>query len=147
MSPQATTRVSTRPPVSEIGLYLAIVVPLGRFGAVSRCLALWASLVAVVVLARRLGLSRPAAAYAGLIFTTLPVVILHGAAILNDLLVGSLLLVAAVFLTSRVMSELAVGRRARARTVDEVRCRPGAYRSSWPSCSRACRATVVAGRR
>jgi 4-amino-4-deoxy-L-arabinose transferase-like glycosyltransferase len=103
-------RLDGNPPVSEIGLYLAIVLPRSeRFGAISQYLALWASLVAVVVLARRLGLSRPAAAYAGLIFTTLPVVILHGAAILNDLLVGSFLLVAAVFLTSRVMSELAVG--------------------------------------
>ena len=77
--------------------------------AVPQYLALWASLVAVVVLARRLGLSRPAATYAGLVFTTLPVVFLHGGAILNDLLVASFLLAAAVFLTGRAMSDLAVG--------------------------------------
>ena len=110
MSPRATTRVSTRPRSRRSACtWRSWFRARERFGAVSQYLALWASLVAVVVLARRLGLSRPAAAYAGLIFTTLPVVILHGAAILNDLLVGSLLLVAAVFLTSRVMSELAVG--------------------------------------
>ena len=103
-------RLNGNPPVSEIGLYLAMALPRSeRFAAVPQYLALWASLVAVVVLARRLGLSRPAATYAGLVFTTLPVVFLHGGAILNDLLVGSFLLAAAVFLTGRAASDLAVG--------------------------------------
>jgi hypothetical protein len=103
-------RLDGNPPVSEIGLYLAMMLPRSeRFAAVPQYLALWASLVAVVVLARRLGLSRPAATYAGLVFATLPVVVLHGGAILNDLLVGSFLLAAAVFLTCRATSELAVG--------------------------------------
>ena len=103
-------RLDGNPPVSEIGLYLAMMLPRSeRFAAVPQYVALWASLVAVVVLARRLGLSRPAATYAGLVFATLPVVFLHGGAILNDLLVGSFLLVAAVFLTCRATSELAVG--------------------------------------
>ena len=74
-------RLDGNPPVSEIGLYLAMTLPRSeRFAAVPQYVALWASLVAVVVLARRLGLSRPAATYAGLVFATLPVVFLHGGA-------------------------------------------------------------------
>jgi hypothetical protein len=103
-------RLDGNPPVAEIGLYLALTLPRSeRFAAVPQYLALWASLLAVVLAARRLGLSRPAAAYGGLVFATLPVVVLHGASILNDLVVASFLLAAVVFLLGRGRTELVVG--------------------------------------
>ena len=103
-------RLDGNPPVSEIGLYLAMLVPRSeRFAALPQFVALWASLLAVVLVARRLGLSREAAAYGGLVFATLPVVLLHGAAVLNDLVVASFLLVAVVFLVGRSRAELSTG--------------------------------------
>ena len=103
-------RLDGNPPVSEIGLYLALMLPRSeRFAALPQYLALWASLLAVVLAARRLGLSRPAAAYGGLVFATLPIVVLHGASILNDVVVASFLLAAVVFLLGRSRTELAVG--------------------------------------
>ena len=103
-------RLDGNPPVSEIGLYLAMLLPRSeRFAALPQFVALWASLLAVVLLARRLGLSRRAAAYGGLVFASLPVVLLHGASILNDLVVASFLLVAVVFLAGRSRPELALG--------------------------------------
>ena len=103
-------RLDGNPPVSEIGLYLAMVVPRSeRFAALPAFVALWVSMLAVALVARRLGLPRPAAAYGGLVFATLPVVLLHGASVLNDLVVASFLLVAAVLLTGRTRAELAVG--------------------------------------
>ena len=103
-------RLDGNPPVSEIGLYLTMLLPRSeRFAALPQFVALWASLLAVVLLARRLGLSRQAAAYGGLVFATLPVVLLHGAAVLNDLVVASFLLVAVVFFAGRSRPELAIG--------------------------------------
>jgi len=103
-------RLNGNPPVSEIGLYLAMLLPRSeRFAALPQFVALWSSLLAVVLLARRLGLSREAAAYGGLVFATLPIVLLHGAAVMNDLVVASFLLVAVVFLAGRSRPELAVG--------------------------------------
>ena len=103
-------RLDGNPPVSEIGLYAALVLPRSeRFAALPQFVALWASLLAVVLVARRLGLSRKAAAYGGLVFATLPIVLLHGAAVLNDLVVASFLLVAAVFLAGRTRAELSMG--------------------------------------
>jgi hypothetical protein len=103
-------RLDGNPPVSEIGLYLALMLPRSeRFAALPQYLALWASLLAVVLLARRLGLSRPAAAYGGLVFATLPIVFLQGASIQNDLVVASFLLAAVVFLLRRGTPELIVG--------------------------------------
>ena len=103
-------RLDVNPPVSEIGLYLVMLLPRSeRFAALPQYLALWASLLAVVLAARRLGLSRPAAAYGGLVFATLPIVALQGASILNDLVVASFLLAAVVFLLGRGRNELVVG--------------------------------------
>ena len=103
-------RLDGNPPVSEIGLYLATLVPRSeRFGAAPQYAALWASLVAVVLLGRRLGLSRRAAAYGGLVFASLPIVLLQGAALLNDLVVASFLLGAVVLLSGRRRAELALG--------------------------------------
>ena len=103
-------RLNGNPPVSEIGLYLAMLVPRSeRFAALPQFIALWASLLAVVLLGRRLGLSRTAAAYGGLVFATLPVILLHGASILNDLVVASFLLAAVVLLAGHSRAELAVG--------------------------------------
>jgi hypothetical protein len=103
-------RLDGNPPVAEIGLYLAMLLPRSeRFGALPQYAALWASLLAVILLARRLGLSRTAAAYGGLVFATLPIVLLDGAAVLNDLVVASFLLAATVLLAGRSRAELAVG--------------------------------------
>jgi hypothetical protein len=103
-------RLNGNPPLSELGLYLAMILPRSeRFAALPQYIALWASLLAVALVARRLGLSRPAAAYGALVFATLPVVLLHGAAVLNDLVVASFLLASTVFLCGRSRAELAVG--------------------------------------
>jgi hypothetical protein len=103
-------RLDGNPTVSEIGLYLATMLPRSeRFGALPQYAALWASVLAVVLIGRRLGLSRRAAAYGGLVFATLPIVLLHGAALLNDLVVASFLLAAVVLLTGRSRRELLLG--------------------------------------
>ena len=103
-------RLNGNPPVSEIGLYAALILPHSeRFAALPQFVAFWASLLAVILVARRLGLPRAACAFGGLVFATLPVVLLHGASVLNDLVVASFLLVAAVFLAGRSRAELAVG--------------------------------------
>ena len=103
-------RLNGNPPASELGLYLTMLLPRSeRFAALPQYLALWASVLAVVLAARRIGLTRCGAAYAGLVFATLPVVLLHGAAVLNDLLVASFLLAAVVFLAGRTRTELALG--------------------------------------
>lgn len=103
-------RLDGNPPVSEVGLYLSMLLPRSeRFAALPSFIALWASVLTVVLLARRLGLSRVAASYGGLMFATLPVVLLHGAAVLNDLVVASFLLAAVVFLAGRSSRELALG--------------------------------------
>jgi hypothetical protein len=103
-------RLNGNPPVSEIGLYAAMLVPkTERFAALPQLLALVACALGVMLVARRLGLSRPEAAYGGLVFTTLPIVFLQGASILNDLVVASFALAAIVFLAGRTRVELALG--------------------------------------
>ncbi len=103
-------RLNGNPPVSEIGLYLTMMLPRSeRFAALTPFLALWACAVAVVLVGRRLGLAPRAAAYGGLVFATLPVVALHGAAILNDLVVASFLLAAVAFLLDRGTASLVLG--------------------------------------
>ena len=103
-------RLNGNPPASEIGLYLTMAIPRSeRYAAVPQYLAFWVSLIAVMLISRIIGLSRPAAAYSGLVFGGLPVVLLHGGAVLNDLLVASFLLVALVFLLGRTTTELALG--------------------------------------
>jgi hypothetical protein len=103
-------RLNGNPPVSEIGLYLAIVLPRSeRFAALPQYVALWTGLLAVALVARRLGLPRRAAAYGALVFATLPIVLVQGAAVLNDVVVASFLLAAVAFLVGRSGAELAVG--------------------------------------
>ena len=52
-------RLNGNPPVSEIGLYLAIVLPRSeRFAALPQYVALWTGLLGVALVARRLGLPR-----------------------------------------------------------------------------------------
>ena len=103
-------RLNGNPPVSEIGLYLTMVLPRSeRFAALAQFLALWASVVAVVLVGRRLGLSPRGAAYGGLVFATLPVVALHGGSILNDVVVASFLLAAVAFLLDRGTPSLVLG--------------------------------------
>ena len=103
-------RLNGNPPISEIGLYLTMLVPRSeRFAALPQYVALAACLLAVMLVARRVGLSRGEAAYGGLVFATLPIVFLQGAAVLNDLVVASFLLAAIVFLSGRARAELALG--------------------------------------
>lgn len=103
-------RLDGNPPLAEIGLYLTMVVPrTERYAALPALAALAAAVLAVALLARRLGLARPAALYAALVFGSLPVVLLHGASILNDLPVASFLLAAVVFLLGATRAELALG--------------------------------------
>ena len=103
-------RLNGNPPVSEIGLYLTMMLPRSeRFAALTQLVALWACVVGIVLIGRRLGLSPRAAAYGGLVFATLPVVAVQGAAIQNDLVVASFLLAAVAFLLDRGTVSLALG--------------------------------------
>jgi hypothetical protein len=103
-------RLNGNPPVSEIGLYAAMLVPrTERLAALPSLLALVAGVLGVMLAGRRLGLSRPEAAYGGLVFGTLPIVLLQGASILNDLVVASFGLAAIVFLAGLTRVELALG--------------------------------------
>lgn len=93
------SRLNANPPVAEVGTLLALTTSrTDRFLALPAFGALLAALVAVAGIARRIGLTHPEALFAGLVFTSLPVVLLHGQAILNDLVVAAFLLTALYFL-------------------------------------------------
>ena len=103
-------RLNVNPPVSEIGLYLAMIVPrTERFAALPQFVALLACVAAIVVIGRRIGLSRAAAAYGALVFATLPVVALQGASIHNDLVVASFLLACVAFLLGNTSADRFLG--------------------------------------
>lgn len=140
-------RLNANPPNAEVALTFVLelareerVAGLVQFGAAIVCA------VAVFALARRLGLPDREAAFGGLLFLTLPTVVLQASTTLNDLVVAALLLAATVFLlgSARVSrsarrTALSPGRpRPRARTPSP--CGPRSTRSvsiqrRWPSLS------------
>jgi hypothetical protein len=74
-------------------------------------------LLAVFILARRLGLSEREAAFGGLLFLTLPLVVLQASTTQNDLVVASLLLGATVFIVGDTRRELGLASLATALAV------------------------------
>jgi 4-amino-4-deoxy-L-arabinose transferase-like glycosyltransferase len=92
-------RLNFNPPNGEIGLAFALGVTRDEHAAgFVQLIAALACAVGVFAVARRVGLSRNAAAFGALLFLTLPIVILQSSGVKNDLVVASFLLAAAVFL-------------------------------------------------
>ena len=103
-------RLNANPPVAEIGMYLvALTTENERLAALPQLAAMVGCVVAVGGIARRAGLARPQALYAGLVFASLPIVVLQAPAILNDLVVASFLLATVYFLLGRTTSEAVLG--------------------------------------
>jgi hypothetical protein len=102
-------RIDVFPPVAEIEVMSSMLFGGGdRFVAVVQLLALVCASVAILGIARRLGLSRGAAAFGALSFVTFTVVALQTPTALNDLVVASLLIVCAYFAMGSSRTELAL---------------------------------------
>ena len=111
-------RLNVFPPNAEIEMSSSMVLSEGdRWVAIVQLVASLAACVAVVWIARRLGLSPSAAAYGALVFATSTVVVLQGPTALNDLVVAALLVICAYFAMGSTRSELALGALALALAV------------------------------
>jgi hypothetical protein len=105
----ADERVNVFPPVAEIDVMWSMILAEGdRYVALVQLLALGGACVAIVGIARRLGLSRSAAAFGALSFATFTVVALQTPTALNDLVVAALLMVCAYFAMGASRTELAL---------------------------------------
>jgi hypothetical protein len=92
-------RLNGNPPNGELALTFVLELTRDeRFAGFAQLLGALALATGVFALARRLGLSRPEAAFGGLLFLTLPLVVLQASTALNDLVLAALLLAATVFL-------------------------------------------------
>src|SRR5262249_7286573 len=99
--------IQTYPPNGEIGsLFTMVLGPGDRLVGLVQSLAYAVTVVGVVGLGRRLGLSRREAMFGGLLFATLPVVALEASTAQNDLVVASFLVAATFFLTQRAAASL-----------------------------------------
>lgn len=86
------------PPVAEIEVMSSMILAQGdRYVALVQLLAVVGACVAIAGIARRLGLSRSAAAFGALGFATFTVVALQTPTALNDLVVAGLLAICAYF--------------------------------------------------
>jgi hypothetical protein len=104
------TRLNGNPPLAEVGVAGAIELGSSdRFAALPAFVALLAGGVAVSGLGRRLAQTHAEAVFSGLVFVSLPVVLLHGGSILNDLVAGTFLLTAAYFLLGSSDREAGLG--------------------------------------
>jgi hypothetical protein len=102
-------RLDAFPPVAEIETMSSMVLSRGdRYVGLVQFLALAAACVAIVGVARRLGLSRSAALFGAMAFATFTVVALQAPTALNDLVVASLLVVCAYFAMGSTRAELAL---------------------------------------
>ena len=100
-------RINAFPPVAEIESMASMVLSEGdRYVGLVQLLALAAACIAIVGIARRLGLSRTAALFGALAFATFTVVALQTPTALNDLVVASLLIVCAYFALGSSRAEL-----------------------------------------
>jgi hypothetical protein len=99
-------RLNANPPVAEIGaLYTMVIAQTDRFVNLVSLSSYVVLIVAVVGVARRLGVEPRRAMLAGLVFGTFPIVVLQASGSLNDLPVAAFLCAAAYFM-------LGLGRRA-----------------------------------
>jgi len=102
-------RINAFPPVAEIEAMASMILSEGdRYVGLVQLLALAAVCLAIVGIARRLGLSRSAALFGALAFATFTVVALQTPTALNDLVVASLLAVCAYFALGSSRTELAL---------------------------------------
>ena len=100
-------RINAFPPVAEIESMASMVLSDGdRYVGLVQLLALAAACIAIVGIARRLGLSRAAALFGALAFATFTVVALQTPTALTDLVVASLLIVCAYFALGSSRAEL-----------------------------------------
>ena len=100
-------RINAFPPVAEIESTASMVLSDGdRYVGLVQLLALAAACIAIVGIARRLGLSRAAALFGALAFATFTVVALQTPTALTDLVVASLLIVCAYFALGSSRAEL-----------------------------------------
>lgn len=100
-------RINAFPPVAEIEAMASMVLSDGdRYVGLVQLLALAGACVAIVGIARRLGLGRSAALFGALAFATFTVVALQTPTALNDLVVASLLVVCAYFALGSTRGEL-----------------------------------------
>ncbi|HXF99003.1 MAG TPA: hypothetical protein VNJ46_10370 [Gaiellaceae bacterium] len=111
-------RINFNPPNGEIALAFALgTAGHERAAGAVQLVAALACALGVYVLARALGLRASEAAYGGLLFLTLPIVVLQAASAKNDLVVASLLLAAAVFALGSTRADLALAALAAALAV------------------------------
>lgn len=102
-------RINAFPPVAEIETMASMVVSGGdRYVGLVQLIALAGACVAIVGIARRMGLSRSAALFGALAFATFTLVALQAPTALNDLVVASLLIGCAYFALGSSFTELAL---------------------------------------
>src|SRR5262249_16659953 len=108
-------RINVFPPNAEIGVAFTMILGRGeRFVGLVQWCALLATMLGIVGISVRLGLTRRQALFGALVFGTLPVVPLQSSTRLNDLVVASFLVIAVYFAfstswTSLVLAALALG--------------------------------------
>jgi hypothetical protein len=111
-------RINAFPPVAEIEAMSSMVLSDGdRYVGLVQLLALAAACLAIVGIARHLGLGRSAALFGALAFATFTVVALQTPTALNDLVVASLLAACAYFALGSSRAELGLGAAALALAV------------------------------
>jgi hypothetical protein len=100
-------RVNAFPPNAEIETMASMILSRGdRYVALPQLAALLAVCASIVGIARRIGLSRSAAAFGALAFSTFTVVVLQTPTALNDLVVAAALSASAYFAMARSRTEL-----------------------------------------
>jgi hypothetical protein len=103
-------RINAFPPIAEIETMSSMILAEGdRYVGVVQLLALACTCIAIVGIARRLGLSSSAAAFGALSYATFTVVALQAPTALNDLVVASLLTICAYFAMGQTRVELGLG--------------------------------------
>ncbi|HEU5264346.1 MAG TPA: hypothetical protein VFU34_06885, partial [Gaiellaceae bacterium] len=102
-------RINAFSPNAEIETMASMILSDGdRFVTIAQLLAVLFACLAIVGVARRLGLSLRAGVFGALAFSTFTVVALQTPTALNDLVVGSLLIICAYFAVGTSRTELAL---------------------------------------
>ena len=102
-------RINAFPPIAEIEAMSSMILSDGdRYVGLVQLLALTGACLAIVGIARRLGMGRSGALFGALAFSTFTVVALQAPTALNDLVVASLLIACAYFALGPSRTELAL---------------------------------------
>ena len=111
-------RIDVFPPIAEIESMWSMILGQGdRYVGAVQLLAVAFACIAIVGIARRLGLSPSAGAFGALSFATFTLVVLQAPTALNDLVVASLLTICAYFAMGASRRELALSALALALAV------------------------------